>query len=89
MGRNKNRPVTGLIKQTIVAVRQVRERQKQQQGEKKRGGRSADGYGWRGQIAMGHRGGIRGRGQINRSLPFSLERSRPGKSSALGGNSGS
>lgn len=34
------------------------------------------GVGWRGQIAMGHRGGIRGRGQINRSLPFRLERSR-------------
>lgn len=39
-------------------------------------GRSGEGVGWRGQIAMGHRGGIRGRGQINRSLPFRLERSR-------------
>lgn len=34
------------------------------------------GVGWRGQIAIGHRGGIRGRGQINRYLPFRLERSR-------------
>ena len=38
MGRNKNRPVTGLIKQTMVAVRQVRERQQQQQQQKKGGG---------------------------------------------------
>lgn len=59
-------------------------RERGKQGEKKKGGgggdgaegRSVEGVGWRGQIAMGHRGGIRGRGQINRSLPFRLERSR-------------
>lgn len=39
-------------------------------------GRTAEGVGWRGQIAMGRGGGIRGRGQINRSLPFRLQRSR-------------
>lgn len=35
-----------------------------------RGG-SGEGVGWRGQIAMGHGGGIRGRGQINRPLHLS------------------
>lgn len=31
------------------------------------------GVGWKGQIAVGHGGGIRGRGQINRALPFTGE----------------
>lgn len=43
---------------------------------RERAKRGLRGLGGWGQIAMGHRGGIMGRGQINRFLPFRLERSK-------------
>lgn len=70
--------VTGLVKQhrCCQAVRKRQKgKKKKRQGGNGAEGRNGEGVGWMGQIAMGHGGGIRGRGQINRSLPFRLERS--------------